>query len=720
MTALTQRPVPVSAMTALTGAGICAVALSEVVARVYSQVDWRSSLPIPAIWQAIGATAGAVGIPLLFLLAGALSARLLACSWNVVLRGTIARLLGMYLVWTMIRMLALIPFPEALPGAQSGGPAGFPPDDAVARFFGALAGAPGAWILVALAGSLVLARALRGARSWIVRAVAGGMVAMGVFLAVDGLAGNSTGWSSRGAAFGTADGSENTAVTLLALGAFVLGSRCAPLLRGAAGEAILPSAVASSRPQRALGWIGSNGVAVWGVSVPVFALLDASVVSWLSNARMAVQLVAAGVAPVLFAAVVVSVGGVFGTLARRDRIAWLCELPWLTPAQASSPDVRQLSGHPPRPARADQPPTQRAVRAPWRIIAATLALILFGSISARGAEIPLSASNVLQLPASRAGSVSIGATGDLLIYDARHEVPEDDGASYFARVRPWFTEDLVMGNLEQTITDDTGVRKCSGISDCLAFRSAPSAAAHFAGFDLLNLANNHSRDFGAAGYDATKEHLAAAGIRTTGDRDEITIAQVGGIKVAILGFAPYDEFNRVTDLRRVQQIVRSASAAADIVIVQAHMGAEGRGADVVRPGAEYMYGERRGDVTAFSRAAIDAGADLVLGHGPHVLRGMEVYRGRLIAYSLGNFGGGGVFGRDETTRYGVYLSVQLRQDGSMAGAEARSVRFEYAGGAPIPDPAATAAHLMNKRSIRDFSDSAAVIAADGSITFPPR
>jgi hypothetical protein len=148
------------------------------------------------------------------------------------------------------------------------------------------------------------------------------------------------------------------------------------------------------------------------------------------------------------------------------------------------------------------------------------------------------------------------------------------------------------------------------------------------------------------------------------------------------------------------------------------MGAEGPDANVVRPGDEQMYGEDRGDVMAFSRAAIDAGADVVLGHGPHVLRGMELYEGRLIAYSLGNFSGGGVFGREPATRYGVYLTVSLRPDGSFIQGRLRSVHFEYEGGTPQPDPTGRAAQLVDEFSQRDFPDTAPRIDANG-IVAPP-
>src|SRR4029079_4437742 len=88
---------------------------------------------------------------------------------------------------------------------------------------------------------------------------------------------------------------------------------------------------------------------------------------------------------------------------------------------------------------------------------------------------------------------------------------------------------------------------------------------------------------------------------------------------------------------------RKADRWADLVVVTMHAGAEGSDHQHVRPGNECFLGENRGNSVAFAHSVVRAGADLVVGTGPHVLRGMEWYRGRLIAYSLGNFAGYDVF-----------------------------------------------------------------------------
>ena len=120
------------------------------------------------------------------------------------------------------------------------------------------------------------------------------------------------------------------------------------------------------------------------------------------------------------------------------------------------------------------------------------------------------------------------------------------------------------------------------------------------------------------------------------------MVEVKGVKVAVVGFSSYAWANSLIDIDRPRRRwSRKADDQADLVVVQVHMGAEGADKTRVKPGTEMFLGENRGDPMKFRHAVIDAGADLVVGHGPHVLRGMEFYKGRLIAYSLGNFAGGG-------------------------------------------------------------------------------
>ena len=202
--------------------------------------------------------------------------------------------------------------------------------------------------------------------------------------------------------------------------------------------------------------------------------------------------------------------------------------------------------------------------------------------------------------------------------------------------------------------------------NCFAFQ-APAANAttlRRAGVDVVNLANNHAFDFGPLGYGGTRRALTAARVGFVGAPGEIRVVTVVGQKVALLGFASYRWSSPINDPLRVAALVREASAMAEIVIVFFHGGAEGSDKGRVPYGHEQAYGEDRGNLREFTHVAVDAGADLVLGSGPHVLRGMERYRDRLIAYSLGNLAGWKNFGTGGASSLSALLTVQLSPRGA--------------------------------------------------------
>jgi hypothetical protein len=320
-------------------------------------------------------------------------------------------------------------------------------------------------------------------------------------------------------------------------------------------------------------------------------------------------------------------------------------------------------------------------------------------------------------------SIELSATGDIIMGSAPNKLPANGGDGFFDSVKPALKSDLVMGNLEQPLTDDTGTSKCGSPAraNCFAFRSPPSYAAHLkdAGYELLNTANNHSKDFGSAGYASTVKALDGAGLQHTGAEDEITVVDVKGIKVAVLGFSPYAGANNLNDIAHTEAIVAKAKTEADIVVVQAHLGAEGSDKTHVKPGSELFFGENRGDPIKFTHAAIDAGADVVIMHGPHVLRGMQFYQGKLIAYSLGNFAGGGkTLSNNGILKYGGVLHVKLTKTGAWAGGRFLSTYLS-----PVGVPTRDSANEQGRKMVAqlskaDFGDTAARIGSDGSISPP--
>ncbi len=322
----------------------------------------------------------------------------------------------------------------------------------------------------------------------------------------------------------------------------------------------------------------------------------------------------------------------------------------------------------------------------------------------------------LFLPSAHAGStaaVRFAAVGDMAM------APSGDTASFFSRVRRDLTGDVVLGNLEGTLATG-GQSKCKSTStDCFAFRAPPAYAGVLksAGFTILNLANNHAADSGAEGQGETIAALKQAHLRYTGRPGQIAYLEAGPARVAVIGFAPYPWAQDLVDIAGARRLVSIASTHADLVVVTMHAGAEGSAHAHVRPGTEFFLGENRGNVVAFSHAVVDAGADLVLGSGPHVLRGLEWYRGRLIAYSLGNFLGNGTLSFGGTNGVSAVLQVALRPDGSWLSGQLVPIRL-VSPGVPAPDPHRSALSLVRSLSIADFRDRAVRVSREGVLDPP--
>jgi Bacterial capsule synthesis protein PGA_cap len=254
-------------------------------------------------------------------------------------------------------------------------------------------------------------------------------------------------------------------------------------------------------------------------------------------------------------------------------------------------------------------------------------------------------------------------------------------------------------NLEGTFGPG-GASKCgAGRPNCFAFQAPPANARTLArgGVDIVNQANNHAFDFGPAGWRATRAALRAARVRFTGAPGEIRMAR----GVAFAGFSTYHWSGPMSDYAAVRRTVRAAARRARIVVALFHAGAEGADALHVPFGRERAFGEDRGNSRRFARMAIDAGADLVLGSGPHVLRGMQIYRGRLIAYSLGNLTGWRNFATSGVSGLTALLRVRLAPNGRIRRGAITSLRLDGIG-VPRMDPGHRAARLMRRLSRSDF------------------
>jgi len=257
-------------------------------------------------------------------------------------------------------------------------------------------------------------------------------------------------------------------------------------------------------------------------------------------------------------------------------------------------------------------------------------------------------------------------------------IPKDWEERYFAGVRSTLKgADVAVGNFEDTLTEHEKTSKNPGSGRQYAFRSPPHYAElmYREGFRVLNVANNHANDFGETGFKDTLNNLKRAGIAVTGVRDEAATLSVRGLNIAVLGFTYSSRFNTVFELEQGAERVRQAKAGGAYVIVTFHAGAEGSPAIWHENADEQFMGENRGNTVAFSRAMIDAGADLVVGHGPHVLRAAECYQGKPIVYSLGNFVGVGGLSAKNFAAVSALLEVTVAVDGTLQNINLVPLRF---------------------------------------------
>jgi poly-gamma-glutamate capsule biosynthesis protein CapA/YwtB (metallophosphatase superfamily) len=314
----------------------------------------------------------------------------------------------------------------------------------------------------------------------------------------------------------------------------------------------------------------------------------------------------------------------------------------------------------------------------------------------------------------------IAAVGDIMMGTTYPEnlLPPNDGAGIFESVKDAFQGcDIVLGNLEGPLVDEGTTTKCKKPGKtCYAFKTPTRYVAYLkdAGFTTLNIANNHASDFGPEGIESTRRALDGAGIQSVGGK-AIAHFEIKGKRTAVAGFSysdsPYS-FS-ILDIDAAQKFVRELKAANDLVIVSFHGGAEGASASHVTGEDEAFLGEERGNVVAFAKAVIDAGADLVIGHGPHVLRAFEVYKDKLIIYSLGNFLTYERFNLDGPNGLSVILKARIdTSTGSFIDGELVPVKLVNEG-IPIRDPKGRGITLIRKLTKEDNPGQKFSFADDG-------
>jgi poly-gamma-glutamate capsule biosynthesis protein CapA/YwtB (metallophosphatase superfamily) len=282
--------------------------------------------------------------------------------------------------------------------------------------------------------------------------------------------------------------------------------------------------------------------------------------------------------------------------------------------------------------------------------------------------------------------------------------------------------DVVLLNVEGAIGQGPAPQKCpKGSTSCFAFRQPPSTARALrrladSAAVVGNVANNHARDAGDDGFRISLGYLTRAGVLVTGaDTLATAVPTRRGDTIAVLGFYTSMESPDARDLEAVRRHVRRAVEQFGTVVVTMHLGAEGPDAQRTANATEIFLGKiDRGNPVAFADAALDAGATLVIGHGPHVLRAAEWRGDRLVLYSLGNLLTYGPFRLIEPMNRGAVACVEID-----SARHVRSARLaptvQLAAGILRADSTARAATLVDSLSALDFPESGVLVGADGTL-----
>lgn len=323
------------------------------------------------------------------------------------------------------------------------------------------------------------------------------------------------------------------------------------------------------------------------------------------------------------------------------------------------------------------------------------------------------------LPVQSDSVITIAAVGDIMMGSSYPTpiLPASDGKELFDMVKAELTNsDITIGNLEAPFGDSGKLAKDSTEKHNYAFLTPISYVKNLkdAGFDIMNLANNHICDFGKVGFKTTRRVLDSAGIKYAGLVGDIAELKIRDKTIIAIGFSPHYGTYSLLNIPRAQRIVARLKQKADIVIVSFHGGSEGIKSLHTRDTFEYQYDDPRGNVVQFAHAVIDSGADLVLGHGPHVPRALEIYKDKLIAYSLGNFCTYGRFEMAGENGLSLILKVNLNDSGKFVVGKITPLYLEPPG-IPLPDSVGRSIELIRDLSHYDFPLTAPEIEDDGLI-----
>lgn len=321
-------------------------------------------------------------------------------------------------------------------------------------------------------------------------------------------------------------------------------------------------------------------------------------------------------------------------------------------------------------------------------------------------------------------TISIAAVGDIMMgthFPDKSYLPGNNGKFLWNDSREILKNaDITFGNLEGTVLNGEGDPKdCKNPKACYLFKMPTAITSNLVdcGFDLMSVANNHANDFGKVGRISTQRTLDSLGIISAGSiENPYTVTKINGMKIGFVAFAPNKGTLGFYDTALAISIIKELAEKSDIVMVSIHGGAEGAANQHLTRKREFYFGEDRGNIYEFSHLMVDNGADVILGHGPHVPRAIEVYKERIIAYSLGNFCTYGRFNLKGSNAEAPLLISKINSKGEFLTGQIISFKQTYADG-PKYDPNLTTSKTISKLSQEDFPENEIFVDEKGRIIY---
>lgn len=308
-------------------------------------------------------------------------------------------------------------------------------------------------------------------------------------------------------------------------------------------------------------------------------------------------------------------------------------------------------------------------------------------------------------------TITINAVGDVMFgsnFPDSSEMPENMGKNLLKPFENYLKDsDINFANSEGTFLNRGGIPKGLG-NQVFCFRQPSEMAKNYVdyNFNLLSIANNHISDFGERGISSTDSVLTALNIAFAGSLSKpITSIKVRSTTIGFAAFAPHKGCVNMNDIENAITTVKKLKSENDIVIVSFHGGAEGDKHQHVTRKTEFFYKQNRGNVYDFAHQMIDAGADVVIGHGPHVVRAVELYHEKFIAYSLGNFCTYGMFNLKGVSGNAPLLKLKIDNRGNFMSAKIISGKQLGEGGPILDEQEKTAFNKIAELSKTDFPES---------------